>query len=513
VQRVGLVVFALTALVVVVVAGGQALARQLGASADDDEVLSALGVTRRGRVVALVLPFAAVALVAAAVAAVGTVVSSPLLPVGFAGRIEADSGVYVYPRILGLGLAGMTTFVLLVTVGAALVRTRRGSGPEASERPSVVASAAAAAGAGPAAVTGLRLALEPGRGRIRLPVRSTLAGVVLGVAGVAGVLTFGASLEKLLTDPVLHGQPWDAALPVGEDQETLDEVVPQLPKGVAAATLADQRSVTIGGEELVGTSFDDLRGTIDIPYLKGRPPNAPDEVAIGPDALGRMGAEVGDTVTALGPGGRRVRLRIVGSPVAAIEEEYDRMVVLTVPGLARLERSEGGRNIYVRTNGPPEAALAPLADVVEIDLPVLPVSLANLEEAQSIPTALAQFLGALAVAALAHALLVGLRRRRRDLAVLRVLGLRSPQILGVVAVQATTIALVGIAVGIPIGVAAGRVVWTEFASSLNVVVLADVPLPALLGVGIGLVLVANLAALPRAWFARRLSPATVLRTE
>jgi hypothetical protein len=250
-----------------------------------------------------------------------------------------------------------------------------------------------------------------------------------------------------------------------------------------------------------------------VPYLEGRAPRAPNEIAIGPDGLKRMNADVGDTVTALGTDGRRVRLEIVGSPVLAIEEDFDRQAIMTPAGLARLERSGGARNIYVRVSGPPEKTLAPLAETMEIDGPVPPVSIINLNEAQSIPVALAQFLGALAVAALAHALVVGLRRRRRDLAVLRVLGLRSPQVIGAVTVQATAIALVGAVIGIPLGVATGRVVWSEFARTLNVVVRADVPLAAIFALGLVLLVVANLIGVVRAAPARRLRPAAVLRTE
>jgi hypothetical protein len=513
IQRVGLLAFALTALLVAAVAGGQALVRQM--TSTDDPILAGLGLSRAGRVAAQVLPFLGVALVAAAVAGIGTVLASPLLPVGFAGRVEPDPGIYVYPVLLGLGLLGLVAFMIGVAAVAAQLRTRHvGAGAEGN-RPSRVATAAAAAGAGPSTVTGLRLALEPGRGRVRLPVRSTLAGAALGAAGVAAVLTFGASLDEVLTDPGLHGRPGGVGIPVGEEQDASDQVSDALLEtpGVSMVTLADQRSVTIEDEELTAVAFRPLRGRFDYPYLEGRAPAGPDEVAVGPDALDRMEADVGDTVTAPGTDGKEVRLEVVGSPIVGVEDEYDRIAVLTESGLARLEHGEAGRNLYVRTDGPPEQVLRPLADTIEIDDPDPPVALTNLEEAQGIPTALAWFLAALAVAALAHALLVGLRRRRTDLAVLRVLGLEGRQVVGLVAVQATTVAVIGALVGIPVGVAGGRVVWSEFARGLNVVVQPEVPLAAVAALGVGMVLVANLIGLPRALVARRLRPSVVLRTE
>lgn len=117
------------------------------------------------------------------------------------------------------------------------------------------------------------------------------------------------------------------------------------------------------------------------------------------------------------------------------------------------------------------------------------------------------------MAALVHALLLGLRRRRRDLAVLRVLGLQGRQVTRLVAVHATTIALVGAAIGVPLGVAAGRWVWRQFAEGLNLVVVPVVPVVVVLLVGLAGVVVANLIGLPRAWAARRLSPSAVLRAE
>jgi hypothetical protein len=328
------------------------------------------------------------------------------------------------------------------------------------------------------------------------------------------VLTFGANLDNVLTERRLHGQTWDVALSAGDDEDKIAEVGQQLEKneGVTAVALADQRGITIGDEELVGFAFQPIKGTVDVPYLQGRPPTAPNEVAIGPDGLGRIGASIGDTVQALGPKGKSVSLRVVGSPIVGAEENYDRIAVLTPGALARLESTGGARNFYVNTSGP-SATAAVLELGVDGQPFEFPVSIANLKEARGIPLALAEFLGILALAALAHALLVGLRRRRTDLAVLRVLGIDSRQVAGLVAVQATAVAAVGAIVGVPLGVAAGRALWSEFAGGLNVVVVRDVPLAAVAATVLGLIAIGNLIGVPRAWFARRLPPSVVLRTE
>jgi hypothetical protein len=58
---------------------------------------------------------------------------------------------------------------------------------EASKRPSRTAGALAAAGVRSTAVTGVRFALEPGRGRTAVPVRAALAGAVAAVCAVTAV--------------------------------------------------------------------------------------------------------------------------------------------------------------------------------------------------------------------------------------------------------------------------------------------------------------------------------------
>src|SRR5207245_968959 len=69
--------------------------------------------------------------------------------------------------------------------------------------------------------TGMRLALEPGRGATEVPVRSSLMSVILAIVALAGALTFGAGLDHLLETPRAYGWNWDAHLTTsGENQTT-----------------------------------------------------------------------------------------------------------------------------------------------------------------------------------------------------------------------------------------------------------------------------------------------------
>ena len=76
-----------------------------------------------------------------------------------------------------------------------------------------------------------------------------------------------------------------------------------------------------------------------------------------------------------------------------------------------------------------------------------------------LPLALSAFLAVLAVGAVGHALSIAVRRRRHELAVLRALGLTRRQSRLVIVTQATLLAVIGLAFGIPLGIALGRTLW------------------------------------------------------
>jgi hypothetical protein len=66
----------------------------------------------------------------------------------------------------------------------------------------------------PAAATGVRMAVQPGRGQTAVPVRSAIFGATLGAAALTASLVFAASLGHLLDTPRLAGFIWDAFVSV-----------------------------------------------------------------------------------------------------------------------------------------------------------------------------------------------------------------------------------------------------------------------------------------------------------
>ena len=142
-----------------------------------------------------------------------------------------------------------------------------------------------------------------------------------------------------------------------------------------------------------------------------------------------------------------------------------------------------------------------------------PGDIKNYASIRDTPLALAVVLAVLAVGTLAHVLLTGVRRRRRDLALLKTLGFTRRQVLGTVAWEASAFAAVALLIGLPLGVIAGRWAWAVFASAAGVSTAATVPLATVLLAIPATLLAANLIAAAPGWEAARLRPALVLRTE
>ena len=146
-------------------------------------------------------------------------------------------------------------------------------------------------------------------------------------------------------------------------------------------------------------------------------------------------------------------------------------------------------------------------------MPSRPADVANWGRVSGFPYVLAGLIAAAAAALLAHALVTSIRRRRRDLAILKTLGFERRDVRMTVAWQATTVAAIGLLVGLPLGVGIGRFAWNLFAEELGVVPEPVAPVfPGLLVIPATLLL-ANLVALLPGRIAAGTRPAVVLRAE
>ena len=136
-----------------------------------------------------------------------------------------------------------------------------------------------------------------------------------------------------------------------------------------------------------------------------------------------------------------------------------------------------------------------------------------LQQIDQLPWEIGGFVAVAATAGIGYALVTAVRRRRRELAVLKTLGFRRRQIRATVGWQASTVTMVGLVIGIPLGIVVGRFAWRLVADGLGVSTATSVPALAVIAlVPAALILVDFIAALP-ARAAARTRPAVVLRSE
>jgi len=143
----------------------------------------------------------------------------------------------------------------------------------------------------------------------------------------------------------------------------------------------------------------------------------------------------------------------------------------------------------------------------------MPQDVLNLRNVRPLPRALSVFLVLLGVAALGHALVTAVRRRRGELAVLRAMGFTPRQTAVTILAQAGTVAVVGLVIGIPLGVILGRLSWEWVADATPLVFSPPVAIVVILLAIPATIVVANLLAAGPARHAARTRPAGVLRAE
>ncbi|MEY2567207.1 MAG: putative transport system permease protein [Actinomycetota bacterium] len=500
---------------------GQALVRQATFGADDHPILRTLGLTPSQLWAFGALRAAAMALVASTVAVITGIALSPLTPVGVARNAELHRGVEVNLAHLAIGAAVvLVTVVVLGTLaaGRAVGRASTSASIDVAGRPSRVATAAGRAGLSAPATVGVGMALEPGRGRSAVPVRSAVAGAALGVAVLVAVVTFASSLGHLFDDQRLYGWNWDV--------QYGDSFAPDLSRPAAALThraeVTDVALATIDRLRVGAVRVDALaiEGDSDIgpTVVSGRAPHGPDEILLGGRTLRSLGRRVGEQV-AVRAGGHVTTMRIVGRGVLTEFAGAARLgegAVVTFEGLRRLapDRTTDVALVRLRpgTDGAAFAGRHPITGA-NVYLPAKPSDLGDLERVGGLPSIVAALLGLTAVGTLTHVLITSVRRRRRDLAVLKVLGFARRQVSGAMAWQATVLAGLAAVAGLPIGVVAGRWGWRLFADQLGVPARPVTPLLAAVVLLPATLVLGNVVAAVPAWLASRTRPAVVLRTD
>jgi ABC-type antimicrobial peptide transport system permease subunit len=139
--------------------------------------------------------------------------------------------------------------------------------------------------------------------------------------------------------------------------------------------------------------------------------------------------------------------------------------------------------------------------------------LVNFGGSATFPLLLGAVLVLCGTATLADLLVVSVSRRRRESGLLKALGFVRRQVAGVVFWQATTVAIAGIAAGVPLGIAAGQAIWRAFAINLGAVAVPVTPGWLIGALAAGVLVAANAIAVVPALTAARSRAGQLLRTE
>jgi ABC-type lipoprotein release transport system permease subunit len=501
---------------------GQAVARHVAFESTEHPLLHSLGMTRRQLLTLGLARIVPVAVLAGALAAVVAVALSPLAPLGVARSAEPDPGLDVDPVLVGIGCAATLTLILLAALVPAW-RASRSRTEDGGLRSSGWTTLLTRAGLSPSAVSGVRMALVPGRGRSAVPVRTTLFAAVVGVAALGTTLTITASAEHLLAEPRLFGHEWDAVIGNGTEPKYSDRLVARLRADPSIARLSGGTvdEVRVGEKPTGVLAMDAIQGSLSPTVLEGRAPAGPDELLVGTRTARSLGIKIGDEVP-VRVADRSSAFRVVGRGVlpevaaaGAAPLGLGEGVAVAFEGLKELQPG-AKRNVLflgLAAAADERRALERLARESSATAPRRPVDVGNWGRVSAFPYLLAAFVAAAAAAVLAHALVTSIRRRRRELAILKTLGFRRRDLRATVAWQASTIGAIGLLVGLPLGIAVGRFAWNVFAADLGVVPEPVAPVwPGLLVVPATLLL-ANLVALLPGRIAADTRPALVLRAE
>jgi hypothetical protein len=529
IQVTGLYLFAAIAAVAGLLVVGQALGRELAIDPQERTDLRALGFSSTALAASTLVRAVVVAVLGAVLAVGAAVLASPLTPIGLARKAEIDPGIRLDGPVLALGALAVVAAVLLRAGLSALADARRRA-PVAvpTGRTSALAESLSRSGASASLVSGVRAALEPGGGRRALSLRTALVGAGLAAGAVIAAFGFTASLDRLTSSPARQGWAWDVTVGNGQDEDPEGmarfeaegvERLERQPVVGGVARVTDPAQADVGDTRLPVFGITADRPEAFFPVVEGRAPTGPDEMALGRQSLRATGLGVGDRATVT-LAGRTRQVRVVGEMALfdpEVGEQLGEGALVTREGIRALGADPAVRRFLVNyADGVSDAEgyAALRRDWGRTVLqPMSATDVANLDAVGGLPFILAGLVGVLAVAALGHALVGSVRRRRRDLAVLRTIGFVGRQLRASVAWQATTLVALALALGLPLGVAAGRWVWRLVAESLGTALGPVTPLAVVVLVVPAMLLLANLIAAIPARSAARTEPATVLRSE
>jgi hypothetical protein len=517
---------------------GQVMSRQLRLGATERRTIRALGASRAMTMMDALFGVVG-AIIAGSLFAVGVAIClSPLGPIGPVRPVYPTPGVAFDWTVLGVGFLLLVLVLSVLAVAIAARQAPHRAGSRLSREPGVESNLArrvAHSGLSIPAVIGIRFALDPGARPTGTPVRSAIFGTALAVTILVSTLTFGSSLNALVSHPSFYGWNWNYALQSafgGAAGIPQADAAPALNRdiGISAWTGAYYFVVQIDGQTVPVLGLRP-HAPIGPPVLSGHGLDTANEVVLGTATLTTLHKRVGDSVVVRYGSARPRRLRIAGTATlpaigsGGVHTSMGTGAVLTASLLPTIV-SSSGPNVYLvdfRAGANPATTLHSLHHIAQNlsqasgPVSVLPVQrpaeIVNYRSMGTTPALLGVALAVGAALGLVLTLIATVRRRRRDFALLKTLGLAQRQVASVVAWQSSIAVAIGILVGVPLGIVLGRSLWDVFAHDIHVVPAPSVPDLVILLIVVGALVLANMVAYVPGRIAARTPTALLLRAE
>jgi putative ABC transport system permease protein len=478
-----LMVFGLLSLVVAVLIVANVVSGAVVAGFRHIGVLKALGFTPV-QVLSVYLAMVSIPAIIGCVlgTVLGDVLAKPLLTNAFRRFGSVDVGVAPWVNVAAL------LGIPLVVALSAFVPALRASSLPASE--AISAGSAQRNGRGLRIqrwLTGTRLprSLSLGLGLpLARPARSglTMAAVVLGVASMTLAIGLGKSFisydnaenRRDAVQVVLHahhaapGEPVPPGAKSGLSDVADESLLRSLPGTVhvtASTTLQLQEDVGT----LLGTRVTFYRGdssVVGYQVLQGHWPDGPGQIAVSQRFLTQRGLAVGDTI-ALPVDGTRTQVRIVAkvllSTQTLILSNWQTLALITPD--AQADTYE----VQLKPGTGPSAYVA-AAQAADLELQDEPVEGADSFLVLILTTisVLTLMLGSLAALGVFNTVILNTRERRRDLGVLKSIGMTPQQVTVMVVTSMAALGALGGALGIPFGIGAHRLVIPAVARAAQV---------------------------------------------
>jgi hypothetical protein len=378
---------------------------------------------------------------------------------------------------------------------------------------------------------GIRSALVSGRSAGNAV---TLFGCVVASGAIVAAVVFGVTLTRLIDQPQRFGWPWDVAVITGDgygdtDTEVVSTALNADPNVDGYSFFAFDSSIRIADQPVAALYGVPGRDATRFPIVDGRNATRPGEAVLGSTTAAQLGVAIGDFLpietdlldldeievvgTAVLPSlgsfiadraGLGLGAFVLADTVTAEDGGWTTLTAIRLrPGVdagAFLEGLRPGLSTWDAFGVPPTIHSSAIR----------PPEIVNIDTMRGVPLALGILLGLALVVGLAVSTSVSVHDRRHELAVLRALGFSRRSLYATVTSQALTTIAIGLIIGTPLGIVAGRVAWRAFADQLGVLPRADLPITWITLVAVVAVALTLLAALPPARTAARISPSEVL---